>query len=115
MSAFIIAANYKAALLHRAAEVVAYNSWNPEFCVDQLKEVATNFPKLKLTEFSEEDLVKLNFGKYGFPKNGSIKLIPLWLVPILDPEEYVLGIDGIGYKLKDADLDTRGGYIAYGI
>ena len=110
MSAFIIAANYKAALLHRAAEVVAYNSWNPEFCVEQLKEVATNFPKLKLTEFSEEDLVKLNFGKYG-----SIKLIPLWLVPILDPEEYVLCIDGIGYKLKDADLDTRGGYIAYGV
>lgn len=110
MQAFTTAINYKAFFLTRAAEVVAYSTWNDEFSRQQLREVSQDFPTIKLTDLSVDDLVNLNFGKYG-----DIKLIPLWLYPILDKSEEVTCIDGSKCLLETIDLDHRGGYLAYGI
>jgi len=110
MQAFTTAVNYKVTLLTRAAEAIVYYTWGDEFSRQQLRHVAQDFPTIKLTDLSEDDLVKLNFGKYG-----DIKLIPLWLYPILDKSEEVTCIDGSKCLLETIDLDHRGGYLAYGI
>lgn len=64
-------------------------------------------------DFDEETCKKLGFGNW---KDG-IKLIPLYLLPIIPIGTELISIMGnsIQFDGNNIDTDTRGGLLAYGI
>jgi len=52
----------------------------------------------------------LEFGNW----NDHLILLPLWIVPFMEPTSIVKSINGQLKILKDCDLDGRFGCIAYG-
>ncbi|ANN86433.1 hypothetical protein KNT56_gp167 [Escherichia phage phT4A] len=107
------------AVLTKASEVTVYSSWSAEFGYEEI----VNFPdRLKNTkwfryidpnEFSLDELEELNFSRWD--EHSGLRLIPLWLLPYIDPEAKVLCIDGNEVLFKDADNDHRFGMLAYGV
>lgn len=57
-------------------------------------------------------LQQFGFGLWS--DHDPIRLIPLRLIPLLDPNMEVVSIDGNRCLLKDADTDIRFGCISYG-
>lgn len=106
-------------LLTKIGEITAYPSWSDEFCRKEVKEI-----QIKLLDFLTEKLptpdkvpgmtkdvvIDLGFIKW----NEELFLIPLWLVPYLDPESQVISISDEVTSLSMADNDHRMGMIAYG-
>ncbi len=103
--------SYKANLLTRAAECIAYE-WPTDFCVDRLN---FDFPQFDISKLSPSDKERLYLSKHTLKDGTVINLIPLWMFRIIDPEMEVICIEGTVSKFKDCDLDHRGGYLAYGI
>ncbi|UQJ95089.1 hypothetical protein IANJMKHF_00183 [Klebsiella phage CPRSA] len=64
-------------------------------------------------ELSLDELEELNFSRWD--EHSGLRLIPLWLLPYIDPEAKVLCIDGNEVLFKDADNDHRFGMLAYGV
>jgi hypothetical protein len=58
----------------------------------------------------KQELFDLGFGNW----DGGLVLIPLWLLPFLNPNEKVRSITGDYTTIGEADNDHRGGFIAYG-
>lgn len=63
-----------------------------------------------LKEIDKKSLFSLGFGNW----DENLVLIPLWAVDIIDPNSNVVSINGTNSLLKDCDLDTRFGCIAFG-
>jgi hypothetical protein len=115
LSVFEQACMYRTRLLLVSAEVIQYTSWPKEFAVSQIQGVATKTPTLKLDprKLTLKQAKELGFGRWD--NKSKIMLIPLWLVPALNPNTVVTCINGKRMKLKDADNDHRFGCIAYGV
>lgn len=84
------------AVLTKASEVTVYSSWSAEFGYEEI----VNFPdRLKNTkwfryidpnELSLDELEELNFSRWD--EHSGLRLIPLWLLPYIDPEAKVICI-----------------------
>lgn len=113
---------YKQDMLTEVSCYLVYDSW--ELTKDKLKErqqkhlniVFKNNPisKEELDDFTSEQLKELGLAVWA-EEGIELWLLPLTLVPLLDPELEVTAIDNTTAKLKDVDLDIRFGCIAYGI
>lgn len=95
------------------AEIHYYNTKpNTEERYRELKE------KLGIVTLDElKCLTHLRLQQLGFnlwSEHDPIRLIPLRLMPLLDPEMTVISIDGSSKKLKDINIDIRFGCVAYG-
>nr|DAR93994.1 MAG TPA: hypothetical protein [Caudoviricetes sp.] len=95
------------------AEIHYYNvKPNTEERYCELKE------KLGMVTLDElKCLTHLRLQQLGFnlwSEHDPIRLIPLRLMPLLDPEMTVKSIDGSSKKLKDINIDIRFGCVAYG-
>lgn len=83
------------------------------------------FERLKeVPKFTQEDFESLTtdeteiagFQPWGEPdeEGKTLYLIPLWMLPIIDPDAVLTSIDGSKCLAKDASRDIRFGCIAYG-
>lgn len=100
-------------------------SWDADFCKSEIN-IAFIIPDLWIQEGytlitlrellaeSKETLFSYGFGKWS-DKTPNLLLIPLWLVPFMDPFMTVHCIDGKEAILSEVNLDQRAGCIAYGI
>lgn len=95
------------------AEIHYYNvKPDTEKCYSELRE------KLGVVTLDElKCLTHLRLQQLGFnlwSEHDPIRLIPIRLLPLLDPEMTVISIDGSSKKLKDINIDIRFGCVAYG-
>lgn len=83
------------------------------------------YERLKdVPKFTEEDFDTLTteevkicgFQPWDEPdeESKSLYLIPLWMLPVIDPDAVLTAIDGDTCLAKDASRDIRFGCIAYG-
>ena len=82
------------------------------------REIKSNnwYREVDPNELSLEELEELKFGLWS--KRSGLWLIPIWLVPYLVEVFHGSSIDKLEereLKKEKLDLDTRFGYIAYGI
>ena len=108
-------------LLTRAAEVMLYENWSPEYAVKRLRDfpaaVLKDHPELgqiQPAELTAQECDSLGFGRWN--KDKPLRLIPLWLYPFLADEIQTTCIDGSSVLRKaDMDTDHRMGQLAYSI
>ena len=141
---YSLADTARKACLRAFAEAHQYQSWTNEFRDQNTRSVVWStkayicsvnggasgyemnryYPDARLLSFIEpehllgspdclekDELVDLGFGSW----DGSLYLIPLWLVPFLNPDIEVESIDGKKERLGDVDNDNRFGCIAAGV
>ena len=105
-------------ILNKAAEVMSYTNWSPEFAAAWIRDIPetvrnmSEFAFINVANLWGDELEELGFGNWS--TEDPLWLIPLWIVPFLDPNMEVVAINGEKCKLSDADNDTRGGRLAYG-
>jgi hypothetical protein len=99
--------------------IATSESWNPNHDYDRLKGLShiikekPDFSYLDITDLNIDEMKELGFRKWS--TTDEMLLIPLWLFYFVDPELTVHCIDNTDVKFKDADNDTRGGLLAYGV
>lgn len=71
--------------------------------------------RLSTLELNDSEARALGFMLWD--GESDLRLIPLWLVPYINEDTWVLSVDNgeESEKIMDAELDTRFGCIAYGI
>jgi hypothetical protein len=100
-------------------------SWDADFCKSEInlafiipeywiQEGYTRITLRELLAESKETLFSYGFATWS-AETPNLLLIPLWLVPFMDPFMTVICIDGEEAILSKVDLDERVGCIAYGI
>lgn len=111
---------HKIRLLTAAASAAAYENWEPEFAVKEVRSawkgegLKTTFKVTveDLRMLPEKDRSDLGIGSW----DGVLMLIPLWMFPLIADGETLTGISGEEKVIgKDyIDLDIRFGCIAWG-
>lgn len=110
-------------ILRAVGEARAYHQQDVYFS-QRVKEIMDNHVS-KLDKFLEGRLSTLELNDsearaLGFmlwDEESDLRLIPLWLVPYINEDTWVLSVDNgeESEKIMDVELDTRFGCIAYGI
>lgn len=121
METFELCKMIRRAIVNRAAEVMAYESWSADFCAKQIREIpewvkgSENFSQIRPAELTAEQMEELGFGRWS--DESPLMLIPLWLLPFLADEFEGGCIDGESrvFKRDDLDNDHRFGCLAYGV
>lgn len=112
---YLAACKYRLQLLRAISEVNQYKKWSDEFSRKECSNAmnAGLGLKINLNEMTLEECLDLGF--VWFDKEQTLLLVPLWLLPALDPEDYLICINGSEVLVDEADNDNRGGLLAYGI
>jgi hypothetical protein len=111
-------------IMNRAAEVMAYQSWDNDFAAKQIKEIpsrlsenerAEDFFGINPSDMTGQEMADLGFGLWS--EDNPMRLIPLWLFPFLADEFESECIDGEKQVMRKADMDNdnRFGCLAYGV
>lgn len=115
MQSYKNAVNYRNLILLTFSETVEYTSWSDEFarkeCLN-VRSLGKNYP-VDLTDLSYCETKELGFVQWT--KDSPLLLIPLWLLPTLNPDAIVECINGKTMQVRDIDNDNRGGLLAYGV
>jgi len=102
------------AIATMAAEIYQYN-WDSYFCKKYVHEKMNRYieyyESFDIKHLSESEAVSLGFYKW----DDTLYLIPLWMLPFLEKDQWVFCINGGYKKIGDADTDNRAGMLAYGI
>lgn len=114
---------FQSFLANKVAEIKTYGShWSDSFCVNQIKEDAERYFSneevkglFSIDNLTVERAKALRFGKWD-DELSDLYLFPLWFVPFVPYGTEVIGIDGDKFVYSEkTDLDTRFGYVAFGI
>ena len=105
----------------RAAEPIAYSSWDSEFAIKHIRDLpnrligSPDFSPVDPNELTLEEMKNLGFRKWSNKTN--LMLIPLYLLPYLKEGITVTDIsDNQYYFFRDgADNDHRMGLLAFGV
>ena len=114
---------YGVVMLTEVSCYLSYDSWKltkeglKDYQQDLINELFNGklITKEELNIFTIDQLKKIGLRKWSDETDEVLWLLPLSLVPLLDPELEVTAIDDAVTKLKDVDLDIRYGFIAHGI
>ena len=102
-------------ILNCTAEVTNYKSWGKDFAYSFIMELPEKIKikNLNPSELTMDEMKDLGFGRWD--EKTELMLIPLWLMQFIDPEIYVMSIDGETVQFKHADNDHRFGCLAFGV
>lgn len=115
MQSYKNAVNYRNLILRTFSETTQYLKWSDEFSRKEclaVKAASKDFP-VDLNDLSYYEAKELGFVQWT--KDSPLLLIPLWLLPTLNPETIVECINGKTMQVRYIDNDNRGGLLAYGI
>lgn len=119
MTTYQKAKSIRSFIINKAAEAMCYESWTPEYCTTNIREIPAKalekFGPLNIELLTESQMKELGFGKWDEKSQGN--LIPLWLFPFLLEEIVTECIDGEKSILKKSEMDDdhRFGYLAYSV
>lgn len=96
-----------------------YGTWGIDTVLEFMDETSENYVN-RFGYITKEELVRLSKDQFldlGFRQwdEKGLRLIPIRLIPLLDPEMEVVSISDNKGLLKDVDKDIRYGCIAYGV
>ncbi|AIK68117.1 hypothetical protein CPTMiller_00181 [Citrobacter phage Miller] len=105
----------------RAAEPIAYSSWDYEFAIKHIRDLpnrligSPDFSPVDPNELTLEEMKNLGFRKWSDKTN--LMLIPLYLLPYLKEGITVIDISDEQYYFfrEEADNDHRMGLLAFGV
>ncbi len=111
-------------ILRRAAEVMAYTSWDAEFAASEIKNIPKDLIRscvkfevdnLNPSDLTAEEMKDLDFRVWL--KDQPFRLIPLWLLPFLAEDLYVCDFEGVFSHVRKSELDNdnRFGCVAFGV
>lgn len=119
MTTFEMCTGIRRIIMNTTAEVMNYTSWGSEFAYKQITDLPTkikgkvDFKFIDPTDLTLDEMKELGFNRWS--SDNPIMLIPLWLMPFIDPEIEVTDIEGEKSVFKDADNDNRFGCLAFGV
>jgi hypothetical protein len=102
------------AIATMAAEIYQYG-WDADFCKKYLREKMYRYIEyygsFDIQHLTESEAISLGFHRW----DDALWLIPLWMLPFLEKDQWVFCIGGEFKKIGDVDNDNRSGMLAYGI
>lgn len=119
MTTFEMCSGIRRLIMNTTAEVMNYISWGSEYSYKRIMELPEkikgkgDFKFIDPTELTLDEMKELGFNRWS--SDNPIMLIPLWLMPFIDPKVEVTDIEGEKSLFKDADNDNRYGCLAYGV
>ena len=117
-----IARRFKHHLANLAGRILrdAQQSWNRDkSALEQLQEAVKHFEysyeKCDPAKLTEEEMDMLSFGRWS--RDNPMRLLPIWILPILPDEFEAECIDGEKkvFKKSEIDHDDRFGFLPYGV
>lgn len=116
--------NYFVRIVNKLSLPYMYD-WSPNLCKREIKEAFDKFYELlrmedvgKLIDF--QNLTIETAKELGFQNRSDISnlyLLPMWILPLVPIGTELISIFGesVLYDGNNIDIDTRGGYLAYGM
>lgn len=102
-----------------ASDACMYTNWPDEFKLQSVLQVpddiknADGYRPVNVTDLSEQEMEELGFGLWD--EESKLMLVPVWLLPFLDPDVLLTSISGDTASPVDVDNDQRFGCLAYGV
>lgn len=106
-------------IIGEAAKLLFYTNIAKSGFTTDVFETLKEVPKFTQEDFdtlTTEEVKICGFQPWDEPdqEGKSLYLIPLWMLPVIDPDAKLIAIDGDCCLAKDVDKDIRFGCIAYG-
>lgn len=106
-------------IIGEAARLLYYTNVTKGGFTTEVFEALKEVPKFTQEDFdtlTTEEVKICGFQPWDEPdeKGKTLYLVPLWMLPIIDPDAKLIAIDGDCCLAKDVDKEIRFGCIAYG-